>query len=232
MAKNIKEKGLKKRKIIIDHAKNELLIHGVNSLSLRKISSDLGISHGNLHYYFKTKDHLLFDIFNEETNKLNKSIYNSTNDKLSLEENANLLVNAILSDTSDPSISLWLVLIGESITNKGLVDFIKNENNLYETVLANQIRVINPKISDKQSNNLAKIIRCLIDGFCVELIYADTKTLKFKQFYKELKSHIVQLISHWNCFLSNKQVREFIHELVERGNEQAKVINKIIIQKR
>tara|TARA_Y100000758_G_C15880173_1_gene360001 strand:- start:103 stop:693 length:591 start_codon:yes stop_codon:yes gene_type:complete len=196
MAKNIKEKGLKKRKIIIDHAKNELLIHGVNSLSLRKISSDLGISHGNLHYYFKTKDHLLFDIFNEETNKLNKSIYNSTNEKLSLEENANLLVNAILSDTSDPSISLWLVLIGESITNKNLVDFIRNENNLYETVLANQIRVINPKISDKKSNNLAKIIRCLIDGFCVELIYADTKTLKFKQFYKELKSHIVQLISH------------------------------------
>ena len=196
MAKNIKEKGLKKRKIIIDHAKNELLIHGVNSLSLRKISSDLGISHGNLHYYFKTKDHLLFDIFNEEINKLNKSIYNSTNEKLSLEENANLLVNAILSDTSDPSISLWLVLIGESITNKGLVDFIKNENNLYETVLANQIRVINPKVSDKKSNNLAKIIRCLIDGFCVELIYADTKTLKFKQFYKELKSQMVQLISH------------------------------------
>jgi len=196
MAKNIKEKGLKKRKIIIDHAKNELLIHGVNSLSLRKISSDLGISHGNLHYYFKTKDHLLFDIFNEEINKLNKSIYNSTNEKLSLEENANLLVNAILSDTSDPSISLWLVLIGESITNKSLVDFIKNENNLYETVLANQIRVINPKVSDKKSNNLAKIIRCLIDGFCVELIYADTKTLKFKQFYKELKSLMVQLISH------------------------------------
>ncbi len=196
MAKNIKEKGLKKRKIIIDHAKNELLIHGVNSLSLRKISSDLGISHGNLHYYFKTKDHLLFDIFNEEINKLNKSIYNSTNEKLSLEENANLLVNAILSDTSDPSISLWLVLIGESITNKSLVDFIKNENNLYETVLANQIRVINPKVSDKKSNNLAKIIRCLIDGFCVELIYADTKTLKFKQFYKELKSQMVQLISH------------------------------------
>ena len=196
MAKNIKEKGLKKRKIIIDHAKNELLIHGVNSLSLRKISSDLGISHGNLHYYFKTKDHLLFDIFNEEINKLNKSIYNSTNEKLSLEENANLLVNAILSDTSDPSISLWLVLIGESITNNSLVDFIKNENNLYETVLANQIRVINPKVSDKKSNNLAKIIRCLIDGFCVELIYADTKTLKFKQFYKELKSQMVQLISH------------------------------------
>tara|TARA_B110000438_G_scaffold264699_1_gene277557 strand:- start:234 stop:824 length:591 start_codon:yes stop_codon:yes gene_type:complete len=195
MAKNIKEKGLKKRKIIIDHAKNELLIHGVNSLSLRKISSDLGISHGNLHYYFKTKDHLLFDIFNEETNKLNKSIYNSTNENLSLDKNANLLVNAILSDTSDPSISLWLVLIGESISNKSLVDFIKNENNLYETVLANQIKIINPKISHKKSNHLAKIIRCLIDGFCVELVYADTKTLKFKQYYKELKSYIVQLVS-------------------------------------
>ena len=72
MVKNNKEKGQKKRSLIIEHAKNELLIHGVNSLSLRQISNDLGISHGNLHYYFKTKDHLLSDIFNEEINKLNK----------------------------------------------------------------------------------------------------------------------------------------------------------------
>ena len=78
MVKKIKEKGEKKRKIIRDHAKNELVIHGVNSLSLRKISADLGISHGNLHYYFKTKDHLLLDIFNEEINKLNKSIGNNS----------------------------------------------------------------------------------------------------------------------------------------------------------
>ena len=96
MVKNIKEKGQKKRKMIIDHAKNELLIHGVNSLSLRKISSDLGISHGNLHYYFKTKDHLLSDIFNEEINKLNKSISRSTDRNSSIEENANSLINAIL----------------------------------------------------------------------------------------------------------------------------------------
>ena len=93
MVKKIKEKGEKKRKIIRDHAKNELVIHGVNSLSLRKISADLGISHGNLHYYFKTKDHLLLDIFNEEINKLNKSISNCSDESLSVEENAKLFLN-------------------------------------------------------------------------------------------------------------------------------------------
>ena len=117
MVKKLKEKGQKKRKAIIDYAKNELLIHGVCSLSLRKIRSDLGISHGKLHYYFKTKDHLLLDIFNEEINKLNKSISRSTKKNSSIEENANLLIDAILSDTNDPSIKLWLVLIGESISN-------------------------------------------------------------------------------------------------------------------
>ena len=194
MVKKLKEKGQKKRKAIIDYAKNELIIHGVGSLSLRKISSDLGISHGNLHYYFKTKDHLLLDIFNEEINKLNKSISRSTKKNSSIEENANLLIDAILSDTNDPSIKLWLVLIGESISNVHLVSVIKDENNLYETVLSNQIQIINTNISDNDSKFLAKYIRCLIDGFCIELVYAESNSSTFKKFYKELKTHIVKLI--------------------------------------
>ena len=195
MVKNNKEKGIKKRKIIIDHAKNELLIHGVSSLSLRKISADLGISHGNLHYYFKIKDHLLSDIFNAEINKLNKSIANSTNEKASVQKNAESLVSTILSDIYEPSMSLWLVLVGESITNKKLIELIKNENTLYEAVLGNQIRIINSKISEKKSIHLAKIIRCLIDGYCIELIYAETSSKKFRQFYKVLSRYITELIS-------------------------------------
>lgn len=194
MVKKIKEKGRKKRSLIIEHAKNELLIHGVNSLSLRKISNDLGISHGNLHYYFKTKDDLLLDIFNEEITKLNKSISHSSNPNFSIEENAKSLIDAILNDTLDPSIQLWLVLIGESITNDNLVNFIQDENNLYETVLANQIKIINKKISDDDSMFLAKYMRCIIDGLCIELLYADTKSQAFKKFYKNLKAHLVGLI--------------------------------------
>ena len=194
MVKNIKEKGQKKRSLIIEHAKNELLIHGVNSLSLRKISNDLGISHGNLHYYFKTKDDLLLDIFNEEITKLNKSISRSTNQNFSIEENAKSLVDAILNDTLDSSIQLWLLLIGESISNDNLVHFIQDENNLYETVLANQIKIINKKISDNDSIFIAKYMRCIIDGFCIELLYADIKSKTFKNFYKNLKENLIKLL--------------------------------------
>lgn len=194
MVKKIKEKGRKKRSLIIEHAKNELLIHGVNSLSLRKISNELGISHGNLHYYFKTKDDLLLDIFNEEITKLNKSISHSTNLNFSIEENAKSLIDAILNDTLDPSIQLWLLLIGESISNDNLVNFIQDENNLYETVLANQIKIINKKISDDDSMFLAKYMRCIIDGLCIELLYADTQSQAFKKFYKNLKTNLIKLL--------------------------------------
>jgi AcrR family transcriptional regulator len=194
MVKKIKEKGEKKRKIIRDHAKNELVIHGVNSLSLRKISADLGISHGNLHYYFKTKDHLLLDIFNEEINKLNKSISNCSDESLSVEENAKLLANTILSDSTEPSMLLWLVLVGESISSPKLKKVIKDENSLYEGVLSNQIRVINSRVSDKKSIHISKLIRCLIDGYCIELIYTDVKLIKSKKFYSALKDHIIKLI--------------------------------------
>ena len=130
MVKIIKEKGRKKRSLIIEHAKNELLIHGVNSLSLRKISNELGISHGNLHYYFKTKDDLLLDIFNEEITKLNKSISHSTNPNFSIEENAKSLIDAILNDTLDPSIQLWLLLIGESISNDNFLPLKEKTNSI------------------------------------------------------------------------------------------------------
>ena len=194
MVKNIKEKGQKKRSLIIEHAKNELLIHGVNSLSLRKISHDLGISHGNLHYYFKTKDDLLLDIFNEEITKLNKSISHSTNQNFSIEENAKSLIDAILNDTLDPGIQLWLLLIGESITNDNLINFVQDENNLYEAVLANQIKIINKRISDNDSIFLAKYMRCIIDGFCIELLYADVKSQAFMNFYKNLKANLIKLL--------------------------------------
>ena len=194
MVKNIKEKGQKKRSLIIEHAKNELLIHGVNSLSLRKISHDLGISHGNLHYYFKTKDDLLLDIFNEEITKLNKSISHSTNQNFSIEENAKSLIDAILNDTLDPDIQLWLLLIGESITNDNLINFVQDENNLYEAVLANQIKIINKRISDNDSIFLAKYMRCIIDGFCIELLYADVKSQAFMNFYKNLKANLIKLL--------------------------------------
>ena len=81
-----------------------------------------------------------------QINKLNKSISHSSNPNFSIEENAKSLIDAILNDTLDPSIQLWLVLIGESITNDNLVNFIQDENNLYETVLANQIKIINKKM--------------------------------------------------------------------------------------
>ena len=194
MVKNIKEKGQKKRSLIIEHAKNELLIHGVNSLSLRKISHDLGISHGNLHYYFKTKDDLLLDIFNKEITKLNKSISHSTNQNFSIEENAKSLIDAILNDTLDPDIQLWLLLIGESITNDNLINFVQDENNLYEAVLANQIKIINKRISDNDSIFLAKYMRCIIDGFCIELLYADVKSQAFMNFYKNLKANLIKLL--------------------------------------
>jgi len=194
MVKNIKEKGQKKRSLIIEHAKNELLIHGVNSLSLRKISHNLGISHGNLHYYFKTKNDLLLDIFNEEITKLNKSISHSTNQNFSIEENAKSLIDAILNDTLDPDIQLWLLLIGESITNDNLINFVQDENNLYEAVLANQIKIINKRISDNDSIFLAKYMRCIIDGFCIELLYADIKSQAFMNFYKNLKANLIKLL--------------------------------------
>ena len=130
----------------------------------------------------------------KEITKLNKSISHSTNQNFSIEENAKSLIDAILNDTLDPDIQLWLLLIGESITNDNLINFVQDENNLYEAVLANQIKIINKRISDNDSIFLAKYMRCIIDGFCIELLYADVKSQAFMNFYKNLKANLIKLL--------------------------------------
>ena len=57
------KKGDARRQQILDTAKALLLDGGPDRLALRDIAERLGITHGNLQYYFRTKQDLLVAIF-------------------------------------------------------------------------------------------------------------------------------------------------------------------------
>ncbi len=61
-----RKKGRERRQQIIDAAKEVLMTSGITSLVLRDIAVQLGITHGNLQYYFPTKEDLLVAIFDQE----------------------------------------------------------------------------------------------------------------------------------------------------------------------
>lgn len=52
----------KTKKDIILTARNLFNIHGYNSISMRDIANELGISVGNLTYYFNKKEDLIEEI--------------------------------------------------------------------------------------------------------------------------------------------------------------------------
>ncbi|MEM7774255.1 MAG: TetR/AcrR family transcriptional regulator [Pseudomonadota bacterium] len=64
-----KSKGEARREAIEAAARRMLLDEGYAGVSLRKISAQLGISIGNLQYYFSTKDALVEAVITGETHK-------------------------------------------------------------------------------------------------------------------------------------------------------------------
>lgn len=62
-------KGEARREAIEAEARRMLLDEGYSAVSLRKIAAELGISVGNLQYYFPTKDSLVEAILNREMQK-------------------------------------------------------------------------------------------------------------------------------------------------------------------
>ena len=67
-------KGDAKRQRILDLAKEMLLKSGPDAFVLRDVAERLGITHGNLQYYFRTRQDLLMAIFDLEVAKYTDSM--------------------------------------------------------------------------------------------------------------------------------------------------------------
>ena len=68
------KKGRERKRQILSAARTRLIKSGIDGLVLREIADDLGITHGNLQYYFQTKGELLKAIYDEEVLKYTDSM--------------------------------------------------------------------------------------------------------------------------------------------------------------
>jgi AcrR family transcriptional regulator len=67
-------KGEARRQQILDVAKKMLLENGPHAFVLRDVAERLGITHGNLQYYFRTRHDLLVGIFDQELAKYTEGV--------------------------------------------------------------------------------------------------------------------------------------------------------------
>jgi AcrR family transcriptional regulator len=193
-ARKFKKKSLIRRQQIIDAARAILIREGVNGLVLRDIADQLKITHGNLQYYFPTKNDLLKAVFQDQASKyinLDREIKNRTSN---IQDRIYAIVDTAIKELENESTSLWFMLMSLSSQNKELADILAKANHYYEKILNEELREIVPEMPEKKRTNIAKLISMLLDGLSIKMIYEDPKGLDISTLKDEIKASIVSMI--------------------------------------
>lgn len=194
MKKPIRKKGQERRQLIIDAAKKRLIAHGIEGLVLREVAESMNITHGNLQYYFRTKDDLLRTIFDEEVQKYTEDMKESAAETSTMQGRISAIVDSSLAVLQSEETKLWRALIGAANQSDEFAAILKRENDLYEKTLADELKFVSPDLPEKRRKHVAKIVRMVVDGFAVNLIYEEFSTAELSALKGEIKAMVQQLL--------------------------------------
>ena len=188
-------KGLQRRAQIIAAAKERLIERGVEGLVLRDISSELGITHGNLQYYFPTKNDLIKAIFDEEVEEYTTALLESMEASSDPSDIISNIVDSNMAVLARRETRLWRILFGMADQEPYLAEVLKQENERFEAVLESDLEVVAPHLAEERLRAIARIMRLLSDGIGVEFIYTDPDGPSAKALAEDLKRTLRQLLS-------------------------------------
>lgn len=181
-------KGRERRRLILEAAKQRIIDKGLDGLVLREIADELAITHGNLQYYFQTKDDLLLAIYDDEaqiyTTTMREFLDNATTPEGSLAA----IIDSGIDVVERNETRLWRVMFGIAQQFPELAEILKRENEYYEEFVAAALQKIAPQISPMKRYYVAKIIRAIIDGAAIGLIYDDPRSPKIAAMKSEIKA--------------------------------------------
>ena len=186
-------KGRERRKGIVDAAKQRLITGGVEGLVLRELADDLGITHGNLQYYFSTKADLLRAIFDEEVQKYTTELHEALQHVSTVRGRLSAFVDSSFELLESEDTRLWRALIGIADQNAELAAILQRENDAYEAALADELRVLSPDTTEARRAHIAKIVRILLDGLAIDLIYNDPRSARMIGLKSEIKALLTLL---------------------------------------
>jgi len=185
---NFGRKGRERRRLILDAAKKRIIEKGLDGLVLREIADELAITHGNLQYYFQTKDDLLLAIYDDEaqiyTTTMREFLDNATTPEGSLAA----IIDSGIDVIERNETRLWRVMFGIAQQFPELAEILKRENEYYEEFVAAALEKIAPHVNSKRRYYVAKIIRAVIDGAAIGLIYDDPRSPKIAAMKNEIKA--------------------------------------------
>lgn len=188
-------KGRERRRQIIDAAKKRLLTAGVEGLFLREIAEELGITHGNLQYYFATKASLLGAIFDEEIVKYTDTMKVALGATSTQQGRLAAFLDSSIELLKVEEVRLWHILFGVAHQNPDLAAILKRENERYESTLSDELGKIFPDMPFERRDHVAKMIRMLIDGLGITAIYESPDSPGMLAMKSEIKVLLNTLLS-------------------------------------
>ena len=180
-------KGQKRREEILDVAKEITINEGYNSLTFRKIAERLSITHGNLQYYYPTKNDLFRAIMDRELTKFTESLKLSVTAASSKRGSLDAIIQSAYDLMKKPDRILWQTLCVQANHNTELADILKRENEQYCKSLENELKMIAPHLSDLRLNHISKIVNALLDGLGVQLTYEDHDGFEMNALISEIR---------------------------------------------
>ena len=180
-------KGQKRRQQIIDAAKQALIEGGANSLVLRDVADQIGITHGNLQYYFPTKNDLLIAIFDQAVEKYTESMKVAVSETSTSKGRLDAIIDAGIAELKAPETALWRMMMSLADHNPDMALILKKENDLYEQVVAEELALISPDLSLQRRRHIARIIHAILDGLGIQFSYEDAEGPEMRALASEIK---------------------------------------------
>ena len=180
-------KGQIRRQQIIDAAKQALIEGGANSLVLRDVADQIGITHGNLQYYFPTKNDLLIAIFDQAVEKYTESMKVAVSETSTRKGRLDAIIDAGIAELKSPETALWRMMMSLADHNPDMATILKKENDLYEQVVAEELELISPDLSLQRRRHIARIIHAILDGLGVQFSYEDADGPEMRALASEIK---------------------------------------------
>lgn len=187
-------KGERRRQQIVDAAKDLLIKSGPNMLVLRDLAEQLGITHGNLQYYFPTKNDLLVAIFDQELAKYTDSVKSSVAAASTQKGRLTAILDAGLAELRSPDTALWRMLMSMADHSPEMAAILKQENERYQGVVARELKNVAPGMSAQRRRHVAKIIHAMLDGLGIQRIHEDPDGPELRALVSEIKAAIFAIV--------------------------------------
>ena len=165
----VRERGAARVDEIIQTTKKILVNDGLADLSTRRVARELGISIGNLHYYFSTKNDLLKAViedvirgYDEEFERKAKLFPNAPRKRIEA------FVRYLIADAKKPEVrAFFYQLWGMSVQNNFAADLRDKTYRRFVDMMVDMLAPFHPDKSIAELKSLAMSISAPIEGLHV-----------------------------------------------------------------